>query len=139
MANPTFGGWDRARRRRFVASELVLSGTGARAAKDGCEAMAWAFNASNIPVESQEANQPIVVERFELIRDSAGPGRFRGGAAVRRDMRFLADEGQLTNLSDRQRFPPYGLFAGGTGALGRTVINPGGGGRAVHGKASEAF
>ena len=28
MANPTFGGWDRARRRRFVAYELVLSGTG---------------------------------------------------------------------------------------------------------------
>src|ERR1051326_1818735 len=54
-------------------------------------------------------------------------------------MRFLADEGQLTNLSDRQRFAPYGLFDGGTGALGRTVINPGGGERAVHGKASEAF
>ena len=71
MANPTFGGWDRARRRRFVAYELVLSGTGARATKDGCEAMAWAFNASNIPVEAQEANQPIVVERFELIGDSA--------------------------------------------------------------------
>src|ERR1051326_6746374 len=101
--------------------------------------MSWAFNASNIPVESQEANQPIVVERFELIRDSAGPGRFRGGAAVRRDMRFLADEGQLTNLSDRQRFAPYGLFDGGTGALGRPGMSPGGGERAVHGKASEAF
>src|SRR5439155_1517822 len=48
MANPTFGGWDRARKRRFVAYELVLSGTGARATKDGCEAMSWAFNAANI-------------------------------------------------------------------------------------------
>jgi N-methylhydantoinase B len=139
MANPTFGGWDRAKQRRFVAYELVLSGTGARASKDGCEAMAWAFNASNIPVEAQEANQPIVVERFELIRDSAGPGRFRGGCGIRRDMRFLADEGKLTNLSDRQRFAPYGLFGGEPGALGRTVINPGPDEQVVHGKASREF
>ena len=139
MANPTFGGWDRGKGRRFVAYELVLSGTGARAAKDGCEAMSWAFNASNIPVEAQEANQPIVVERFELITDSAGPGKFRGGAGVRRDMRFLADEGKLTNLSDRQRFAPYGLFGGRPGACGRTVLNPGAGEEVVPGKASRDF
>jgi N-methylhydantoinase B len=139
MANPTFGGRDRARRRPFVAYELVLSGTGARATKDGCEAMSWAFNAANIPVEAQEANQPIVVERFELVRDSAGPGRFRGGCGIRRDLRFLADEGKLTNLSDRQKFPPYGLFGGRPGTLGRTVINPDGDAQPVHGKASREF
>jgi len=50
--------------------------------------MSWAFNASNIPVEAQEANQPIVVERFELTPDSAGAGKFRGGCGVRRDLRF---------------------------------------------------
>jgi N-methylhydantoinase B len=139
MANPTFGGWDRARRRRFVAYELVLAGTGARAGKDGCDGMSWAFNASNIPVEAQEANQPIVVERFELIRDSAGPGTFRGGAGLRRDMRFLADEGKLTNLSDRQRFAPFGLFGGEPGQCGRTVLNPGRDEEVVPGKASREF
>jgi N-methylhydantoinase B len=139
MANPTFGGWDRARGRRFVAYELVLSGTGARATRDGCEAMSWAFNASNIPVEAQEAAQPLIVERFELIRDSAGPGTSRGGCGIRRDLRFLADEGKLTALSDRQVYPPYGLFGGRPGALGRTVINPGPGEQVVHGKASREF
>jgi len=139
MANPTFGGWDPARRRRFVAYELVLSGTGARATRDGCEAMSWAFNASNIPVEAQEANQPIVVERFELIRDSGGAGKFRGGLGVRRDMRFLADEGKLTNLADRQKFPAWGLLGGKPGALGRTVLNPGPGEQVVHGKQSREF
>jgi N-methylhydantoinase B len=139
MANPTFGGWDRARNRRFVAYELVLSGTGARATKDGCEGMSWAFNASNIPVEAQEANQPIVIERFELIRDSPGPGTFRGGCGLRRDMRFLADDGKLTNLADRQAFAPYGLFGGAAGSLGRTVMNPGPGEQVVHGKASREF
>src|SRR5213593_1412671 len=139
FANPTFGGWDRARQRRFVAYELVLSGTGARACRDGCEAMSYAFNASNIPVEAQEANQPLVVERFELIRDSAGPGRYRGGCGIRRDLRFLADEGKLTNLSERQRFAPYGLFGGKPGALARTIINPGAGEQTVHGKQSREF
>jgi N-methylhydantoinase B len=139
FANPTFGGWDRRRGRRFVAYELVLSGTGARATKDGCEAMAMAFNAANIPVEAQEATQPIVIERFELIPDSAGAGRFRGGCGLRRDMRFLADEGKLTNLSERQRFAPYGLFGGQTGLLARTVINPGPAEQVVHGKESREF
>jgi N-methylhydantoinase B len=139
FANPTFGGYDPRRGRRFVAYELVLSGTGARADKDGCEAMASAFNASNIPVEAQEANHPIVVERFELIPDSAGAGRYRGGCGIRRDMRFLAADGKLTNLSERQRFAPYGVFGGDRGALARTVINPGPGERTVHGKDSVDF
>jgi N-methylhydantoinase B len=139
FANPTFGGWDRARRRRFVAYELVLSGTGGRAGRDGCEGMSWAFNASNIPVEAQEAAQPIVIERFGFIPDSAGAGRFRGGCGVRRDMRFLADEGKLTNLSERQRFAPYGIFGGKPGRLARTVINPGPGEETVHGKQSREF
>jgi N-methylhydantoinase B len=139
FANPTFGGYDPARCRRFVAYELVLSGTGARAGKDGCEAMASAFNASNIPVEAQEQHHPIVVERFELIPDSAGPGRFRGGCGIRRDMRFLAEDGKLTNLSDRHRFPPYGLFGGRPGRPARTVINPGPGERPVHAKESVDF
>jgi N-methylhydantoinase B len=139
FANPTFGGYDPQRGRRFVAYELVLSGTGARAGKDGCEAMASAFNASNIPVEAQEANHPLIVERFELIPDSAGPGRFRGGCGIRRDLRFLAEDGKLTNLSERQRFAPYGLFGGKSGHLARTVINPGAGERVVHGKESTDF
>lgn len=139
FANPTFGGWDRARQRRFVAYELVLSGTGARATKDGCEGMSWAFNASNIPVEAQEAAQPIVVERFGFIPDSAGAGTFRGGCGIRRDLRFLADEGKLTNLSERQRFAPFGVFGGRPGALARTVINPGPDEQVVNGKQSREF
>jgi N-methylhydantoinase B len=101
--------------------------------------MAWAFNASNIPVEAQEANQPMIVERFELIGDSGGAGTHRGGCGIRRDLRFLADEGKLTNLSDRQRFAPYGLYGGKPGRLGRTVLNPGPGEEIVHGKQSREF
>ena len=67
------------------------------------------------------------------------PARFRGGCGIRRDMRFLADEGKLTNLSERQRFAPYGVFGGKPGRLARTVINPGPGEETVHGKQSREF
>ena len=125
FSNPTWGGYDPATGRSFVAYELVLSGTGARATRDGCEGMASAFNASNIPVEAQEAVQPVVVERFELIPDSGGPGRQRGGCGVRRDLRILGENTKFTNLSERQKFAPFGVFGGEPGELGRTVINPG--------------
>jgi N-methylhydantoinase B len=140
FANPTFGGFDPRRNRRTVVYELVLSGTAARPDRDGCEAMAMAFNASNIPVESQEANQPVLVERFELIRDSAGAGRYRGGTGIRRDLRLLMKNGKLTNATERQRFAPWGLFGGQPGQPGVTLINPGmPRERHVHSKASDTF
>jgi len=79
------------------------------------------------------------VEHFGFIRDSAGAGTFRGGCGIRRDLRFLADEGKLTNLSERQRFAPYGVFGGRPGQLARTVINSGPGEQVVHGKQSREF
>jgi N-methylhydantoinase B len=140
FANPTFGGFDPRRNRRTVVYELVLSGTGARPDRDGCEAMSMAFNASNIPVESQEASQPVLVERFELRRDSAGAGRWRGGTGIRRDMRFLLQHGKLTNNTERQRFAPWGLFGGQPGQPGVTLLNPGTPAeRRIHSKASDTF
>jgi N-methylhydantoinase B len=140
FANPTFGGFDPRRNRRTVVYELVLSGTAARPDRDGCEAMSMAFNASNIPVEAQEANQPALIERFELIRDSAGAGRYRGGTGIRRDLRLLMERGQLTNNTERHRFAPWGLFGGQPGQPGVTLINPGTPTeRRVHSKASDTF
>jgi N-methylhydantoinase B len=54
-------------------------------------------------------------------------------------MRLLADEGKLTNLSERQRFAPWGLFGGRPGRPARTVVNPGPDQQAVHGKQSREF
>jgi N-methylhydantoinase B len=125
FANPTWGGFDPARKKRFVTYELIFGGTGARATRDGVEAMSSPFNASNIPAEALEITQPAVVERFEIVPDTGGAGEFRGGCAVRRDIRVLGEKVKFNNLSERQRFQSYGLFGGEPGAIGRTVINPG--------------
>ena len=81
-------------------------------------------NTGNIPIEIHEAKWPVIIDRFGFISDSAGPGRYRGGMAVRRDVRNLADLARVTNLHDRHLFPPWGLFGGGAGSLGRIVLNP---------------
>jgi N-methylhydantoinase B len=124
-ANPIFEGLDPRRGRRFVYYDIIVGGMGARPHKDGAEAVCGSFNLENIPVEVNESNYPILIERLELIPDSAGPGKFRGSAGLRKDIRFLGERGSVSNLSDRHRFPPPGLFDGQPGALGRTVLNPG--------------
>ncbi len=111
--------------RLSIVWETIIGGIGARADADGVEAMASPWNGTNMPVELQEFLCPILVERVGFIPDSAGPGRFRGGSGLRKDMRMLAPGGALTNLGDRHVTPPYGLDGGKPGQLGRTYLNPG--------------
>src|SRR5437867_2463355 len=124
-ANPIFEGFDPRRGRRFVYYDIIVGGMGARPHKDGAEAVCGSFNLENIPVEVNESNYPILNERLELIPDSAGARQFRRSCGLRKDIRFLGDRGSVSNLSDRHRFPPPGLFGGRPGALGRTLLNPG--------------
>jgi N-methylhydantoinase B len=123
--NPIFGGTDPGTGRPFIFYDYVMAGVGARAAKDGVDAISPVVSVENIPVEAQEARNPIVVERYELIPDSGGAGRLRGGLGVRKDIRVLADDVVLSNLTDRHVFAPYGLDGGGDGTLGSIVLNPG--------------
>jgi N-methylhydantoinase B len=122
--NPNIGGVDPRTGRPFICWESIIGGVGARANKDGIEATSSPWNGTNVPVEIQEQRNPVLIERFGLIPDSAGPGRFRGGCGVRRDLRLLADETVFFNLGDRNETPPHGLFGAGPGALGVTMLNP---------------
>ena len=68
---------------------------------------------------------PIVVRRFHLVPDSAGPGRFRGGFGVRLDFQVFRPEGLVTARGmERLRFAPWGVAGGTAGATGRVVLNP---------------
>ncbi|NQU15020.1 MAG: hydantoinase B/oxoprolinase family protein [Desulfobacteraceae bacterium] len=133
-ANPNFGGFNSRTGKHFVCYEIVVGGFGARSNKDGCEAMVSAFNISNIPVEVFETNYPLRIERFEIVQDSAGSGQYRGGCAIRRDVRVLENDIQFSNLTDRQRYPPFGLFGGKAGSTGITILNPGSNEQVLHSK-----
>jgi len=135
-ANPIFEGRDPKRGKRFVYYDIAVGGMGARPTKDGAEAVCGSFNLENIPVEVNESNYPIVIERLELIPDSSGAGKFRGSCGLRKDIRFLGAGGSFSNLTDRHRFVPPGLDGGRPGALGATILNPDTeGAQALHSKA----
>lgn len=123
--NPNIGGEHPRTGRPFICWESIIGGIGARASKDGIEATSSPWNGTNVPIEIQESRNPVMIERLELIPDSAGPGTYRGGCGIRKDLRLLADAAMLTNLGDRHQIPPYGLSGGKPGALGLTLLNPG--------------
>ena len=123
-SNPNISGVDLDSGRRFIFYDLIMGGTGARPTKDGIEAISAPYNSANIPVEVQETNTPLVVERIELIADSGGAGKYRGGLGLRKDVRVHGSQLQLSNLTDRCKFRPFGLFGGNAGHLGTTILNP---------------
>lgn len=104
----------------FVDYEVYAGGGGARFGKDGPDAVAnHTTNTSNLPIESLEREFPLLVERYELRPDSGGPGRFRGGLGVVREVRGLGAELTVGGWGCDQRVPPRGLEGGGDGRPGR--------------------
>jgi N-methylhydantoinase B len=124
-ANPNIGGVDPRTGKQFIMYDMLLGGYGGRADKDGVEAMSPVMNCSNIPVEVIEHNNPVRIERFELIPDSGGAGKYRGGCGIRKDVRVLADEAVLTLLGDRHKFAPYGVFGGKEASVGQSIVYAG--------------
>ena len=55
------------------------------------------------------------IARYELVENSEGPGKFRGGLGLRRDYLFPDYETSFTILADRDRKGPRGLFGGKPG------------------------
>lgn len=110
----------------FVYPEVIAGGFGARPDRDGLDAVqVHVTNSSNLPIEALELEYPLLVDRYELITDSGGAGEHRGGLAVRRDIRILAEEAEFSAHADRQTRPPQGSQGGHDGTPGRFIVRPG--------------
>ena len=82
----------------------------------------------------QETQNPIRIHRFEMIPDSGGAGKYRGGCGVRKDVELLNSGATLSLLGDRHRIQPYGVYGGQPGRLAETILNPGGAAEALGSK-----
>ncbi len=110
---------------RFAYVEIQGGGGGARPNKDGPDGQDIHLGLfKNTPVEAAELEFPILIERYELIPGSGGPGKFRGGLSLRKDIHFLTDV-TFSRYTDRQEFAPQGLFGGKEGHKGRLILDPG--------------
>jgi N-methylhydantoinase B len=108
----------------YVQYEIIGGGAGARAVKDGASGTnVNQSNAKIASVEIIESEFPTRVLRFELIKDSGGPGAFRGGLGIRREYLNLA-EARFSIRSAKHVIPAHGASGGKDGRTGDIRINP---------------
>jgi len=109
----------------WVYLETMGGGSGARPTKDGLDGVhVHITNTSNLPVEALEIEYPLTMLRYELVENSGGPGRYRGGMGLRRVYRAEHECRVRLDVS-RLRSQSWGLFGGLPGASGRIETGPG--------------
>jgi len=119
------GGRDGRSNRAYVHYEIFSGGTGARSGRDGVSATAFHLsNCKTAPIEIIESEFPTRVARFEMIPDSGGAGKWRGGLGFTREYRVLADEVRFSMRTDKHSVAPWGGDGGADGGKGACIINP---------------
>lgn len=122
MNNVTIGGVDPRTGEPFAYYETIAGGAGAGPTCDGVSGVhTHMTNSLNTPVEALEYAYPFRVRRYSYRRGSGGAGKFRGGDGLVREIELLCPA-QVTLLSERRVFAPYGLSGGSDGAEGRAVL-----------------
>ena len=109
---------------RFLMSDGVACGYGARTFADGHDAV-YLVAQENYPAEFVDISYPMRMRTYGINPDSGGPGRWRGGCGVVREMEVLAKEAVLSIRLDAIRNPPWGTNGGMQAGTGRCVVNPG--------------
>ena len=108
----------------FLLTDGIAVGYGARPFADGIDAVYLVAN-ENYPAEFLDAGFPVRLVRYALNTDSGGPGRWRGGCGVVREIEVLASEATFSIRIDSVVNPPWGVAGGMSGRGGRCIINPG--------------
>lgn len=115
--NPTTGEYT-------LCIEGVAVGFGARPFADGIDAVYFVAQ-KNYPAEYAEMELGIRIERYAIRSDSGGPGTYRGGCGIIRDIRILSEEAVFANRMENVKYPPWGVNGGQSGRPGRILVNPG--------------
>src|SRR5260370_689931 len=78
------------------------------------------------PIEAVEHMYRVRSESTRLRDDSGGPGRWRGGLGLTREVRVLVASSRLSVLAEKAVLPPFGVCGGAAGATHRFWVRPGG-------------
>jgi N-methylhydantoinase B/oxoprolinase/acetone carboxylase alpha subunit len=122
MNNVAFGGYDPLRKRPFAYYETIGGGMGAGKSAAGLSGVhTHMTNSLNTPLEALENYLPLKIRAYGLRKGSGGMGAHRGGEGIIREYEFRVPV-DLTVISERRRFAPYGANGGGAGSKGRNTI-----------------
>ena len=108
----------------LLCTDGIAVGHGARPTADGIDAVYSRHN-ENYPAEFMDMEYPLRMERYAINPDSGGPGKYRGGCGIIRDVRLLAPEGTFGLRVENNRFPAWGVAGGKAGGTSRVTLNPG--------------
>ena len=121
--NFLFGGTHPRTGEPYAHYHFEASGWGGRADGDGQSAQNHVHgNCRNTPIEVFETRFPFRTLSYGLVTDSGGPGRHRGGLAVRRDLEVLAPEVTASAMFDRVERGAWGLFGGRPGRCAALLV-----------------
>ncbi len=122
MNNIAFGGRNPADGKPFAYYETIGGGMGACAARSGLDGVhTHMTNSLNTPIEALENYLPVRIRKYGLRPGTGGRGRTKGGDGIIREYEFLVPS-QVTIISERRKFRPYGLLGGEPGAAGRNSL-----------------
>ena len=122
------GGPDPKTGETFIFYEYPAGGTGAHAAGDGNNTVrAWTESDMTTlqPIEAVEQLYPVRIERTALREDSGGPGRWRGGLGLTREVRIHVAGSRLSVLAEKAVLPPFGVSGGAAGACNHFWVRRG--------------
>ncbi len=103
--------------------ETIGGGHGASRAFSGLSgAQAHMTNTLNTPIESLEHHYPLRVTRYCLREASGGQGIHSGGMGLIREVEFLQPT-QITLLTERRHYSPWGLSGGENGKAGENRLD----------------
>jgi len=130
-----FGGNDPRTGDYYCYLETLAGGYGGRLKSDGPDAVQpHGQNTENAPIEETEINYPVQIVRYELVENSEGPGRHRGGLGLRRDYLFNDHDVTFTILSDRDKSGAWGIMGGNESRKAYYILNPQGEAKAMSSK-----
>jgi N-methylhydantoinase B len=107
----------------FLLGDAIGVGYGARPTSDGIDAV-YLVSQENNPAEFLEQQYDARLLRYSINRDSGGPGKFRGGCGVVREIEWLGDEATMANRFDGR--PAWGANGGKNAMYGRCFYIPAG-------------
>ena len=109
--------------RTWSGGGMAPGGWGAFLGGDGQSAMLTTTHGDTrrVPIEVGEAENGGLITAWELVTDSGGAGKWRGGLGTRLEALAITD-GVATIRHDRAKVPPWGLFGGHAGKPSRGEI-----------------
>jgi len=111
-----------------LVTDILGGGMGGRRGLDGLDGVdVYLSNCGLLPIEVCEMGSPVRIEASELVPDSGGAGKYRGGLGIRRDYRILADSAYVNVYFDQGNpaFAAWGLLGGKLGAPAQAIVNVG--------------